>query len=695
MKPYEPGMIRNVALISHGGAGKTSLAEAMLFDSGAITRMGSTEEGNTVTDYEEDEIRRQISVGAALAPLEWKEHKLNIIDTPGYADFQADVRSALRVVEGAVVLVDAVAGVEVGTELYWRLADQNGVSRIFFINKMRRENANFANVVEGIRSRFGKSAVALQVPVGSELGFRGVVDIVRKQAYTWADGKEPQVGPVPAELTEAVETYRTALVEALADVDEELGDKFLMEEEITDDEVVRALRNGMRQHQIFPILCGAATDNIGVQPLLDLIVEGVPSPADRPAVEGKHPDSGAPEKREPKMDAPFSAYVFKSTADPYVGKLNFFRVWSGMLRADSTIYDATQKHEERVGQVLVMRGKHQEPVPQVNAGDIAAVAKLQNVRTGDTLCDKAKPLLFEPVQYPEPVMFYAIEPKTKGDEDKMGAGLARLADADPAFRSYRDPITKETIIAGMGDQHLAVVVDRLQRMGVAVETREPRVAYQEIIKKQVESEYKHKKQTGGRGQYGHVVLRISPAPGEGFKFGDEIVGGVVPKQYIPAVQKGVEEALQEGVLAGYPVTDVEVVLTFGSYHTVDSSELAFKIAASQAFKEGVQKANPSIQEPIYDVEITVPEENMGDVISDLNGKRGRVQGMDQLAPGTQVIRAQVPLGELHRYSIDLRSITRGRATYTMKFSHYEEAPANVVQQIVEEAKRAKEEEAKK
>lgn len=691
MKAYEPQNIRNVALISHGGAGKTSLAEAMLFDAGVITRMGRVEEGNSVTDYDEDEIRRQISVSAALAPLEWKGAKINVVDTPGFADFQAEVRSALRVVEGAVVLVDAVAGVEVGTELYWRLAEQNGAARVLFINKMRRENADFAKVVDDIRRRFGRAAVAVQVPVGEELSFRGVVDIIHKKAYTWGDGKEPVVGAVPADVADTVDEYRGALVEALADVDEALGDKFLMEEEITEAEIVRALSKGTREGKLFPILCGAGSDNMGVQPLLDLIVEVVPSPADRGAVQAKHADSGAPEKREPKTDAPFSAYVFKSTADPYVGKLNFFRVWSGTLRADSSIYNATHKHDERIGQVLLMRGKHQEPVPQVNAGDIAAVAKLQNVHTGDTLCDKSKPVLFDPVQYPEPVMYYAIEPKTKGDEDKLGAGLNRLVDSDPAFRSYRDTTTREIIIAGMGDQHLAVMVDRLQRMGVAVETHEPRVPYQEVIRKTVEQDYKHKKQTGGRGQYGHVVLRIEPAPGEGFIFDDEIVGGVVPKQYIPAVHKGVEEALSEGVVAGYPVKDVKVVLTFGSYHTVDSSELAFKIAGSQAFKEGFQKANPTIQEPIYEVEITVPEENMGDVISDLNTKRGRVQGMDQLAPGTQLIKAQVPLGEMHRYSIDLRSITRGRATYTMKFAHYEEAPSNVVQQIIDEAKKAKEE----
>lgn len=690
MKPYEPANIRNVALVSHGGAGKTTLAEAMLFDAGVITRMGTVEEGTTVTDYDEDEVKRHISVSAALAPLEWKGSKINIIDTPGFADFQAEVRSSLRVVEGALLLVDAVAGVEVGTELYFRLAEQNGCARAFFINKMRRENANFAGVVEGIRARFGKAAVAVQIPVGEELNFRGVVDIVHGKAMVWSDGKEPTISAVPADLADSVAEYREMLIEALADADEELGDKFLMEEEITEKDIERALRAGVRQGKVFPILCGAGSDNIGVQPVLDMIVESMPSPVDRGAVEGKHPDSDAPEKREPKTDAPFSAFVFKSTADPYVGKLNFFRVWSGMLRADSSVLDATQKHDERIGQILIMRGKSQEPTPQVNAGDIAAVAKLQHVHTGDTLCDKAKPVVYEPVSYPEPVMFYAIEPKTKGDEDKLGAGLARLVDSDPAFRSYRDPVTKETIIAGMGDQHLAVVVDRLGRMGVAVQTREPRVPYQEVIRKEVTSEYKHKKQTGGRGQYGHVVLRLSPAPGEGFKFGDEIVGGVVPKQYIPAVQKGVEEALSEGALAGYPVTDVEVVLTFGSFHTVDSSELAFKIAASQAFKEGMLKAGATIQEPIYDVEITVPEENMGDVISDLNTKRGRVQGMDQLAPGTQLIKAQVPLGEMHRYSIDLRSITRGRATYTMRYSHYEEAPANVVQQIVEDAKKAKE-----
>ncbi|MBI3944591.1 MAG: elongation factor G [Armatimonadetes bacterium] len=694
MKPYEPDKIRNVALISHGGAGKTSLAEAMLFDAGAVTRMGRVEEGNAVTDYDEDEIRRQISVSAALAPLEWKGVKINVIDTPGFADFQADVRSALRVVEGVVALVDAVAGVEVGTELYWRLAQQNGAARVVFVNKMRRENANVEAVVESIRTRFGKAAVPVQVPVGGELSFRGVVDVITKKAMTWDGGKEPTVGAVPADLADQVEAYRAGLIEVLADVDEELGDKFLMEEEITNDEILRVLRQGVKEGKVFPILFGAASDNIAVQPLMDLIAETIPSPADRGAVEGKHPESGAPERRDPSTNAPFSAYVFKSTADPYVGKLNFFRVWSGMLRADSTVYDATRRHDERIGQILIMRGKHQEPVPQVNAGDIAAVAKLQEVRTGDSLCDKSKPIEFTPVEYPEPLMFYAISPKTKGDEDKMGAGLSRLVDSDPSFRSYRDPVTKETIIAGMGDQHLAVVVDRLQRMGVAVETREPRVPYREIIRKEVTSEYKHKKQTGGRGQYGHVVLRLAPASGEGFKFDDEIVGGVVPKQYIPAVQKGVEEALADGVLAGYPVTDVEVVLTFGSYHTVDSSELAFKIAGSQAFKEGVLKASPSVQEPIYDVEITVPEEHMGDVISDLNTKRGRVQGMDQIAPGTQVIRAQVPLGELHRYSIDLRSFTRGRATYTMKFAHYEEAPASVVQQIVEEAKKAKEEERK-
>ncbi len=682
--------LRNVGFIGHGGTGKTSLAEAMLYTAGATDRLGRTGDGTTVMDYDPEEIKRQISINTSLAPLEWQGARVNLVDAPGYLDFIGEVRAALRVVEAAVVVVDAVAGVEVGTELHWRVADEYHLPRMVFVNRLDRENASFEKALATLEEVFGNRLVPLVIPVGAEAGLKGVVDLRAEAAHLYAgdaSGKWEEA-PVPDELSAAVAKARERLLEAAAECDDSLLEKYLEGEALTPGEVTAGLRQGVLAGTLVPVLCGSALKNVGTRELLDAVVEIFPSPADAGAVSGRHPRTGEPEQRRPAEDEAFSALVFKTMADPYVGKLTLFRVYSGLLRSNSDVYNATRDRTERIGQLYLVKGKHQEPVAAVAAGDLAAVAKLQETTTGDTLSDAARPVVLPPVQFPAPAYSMAIVPRSKGDEEKISAGLARLTEEDPTFRVRREAATHQTLISGMGELHLEVITDRLKRkFGVEVNLEPPRVPYRETIRSSARAEGKYKKQTGGRGQYGHVWIELEPlGDGQEFEFVDKIYGGVVPQQYRPAVEKGIREAMQEGVLAGYPVTGVRATLVDGSYHTVDSSEMAFKIAGSLAFKKGAGEAHPVLLEPIVRVEVRVPEQFMGDIMADLNKKRGKILGMEPEGR-LQLIRALVPLAEMFQYAIDLRSITQGRGAYTMEFVGYEEVPAHIAQQIISQAKR--------
>jgi elongation factor G len=694
LKKYAVGDIRNVALIAHGGAGKTSVAEAMLYDAGVTERLGRTADGNSVMDHDPEEVRRQVSINASIAPVEWRGVKINIVDTPGYFDFVAEVKSSLRVVDSAVVVVDAVGGVEVGTELVWKYADEHDLPRAVYITKMDRENANFDKCLEGLRAAFGKNLVPLVLPVGAEAGFRGVIDLVQEKVLTWEEGKgrEVKTEALSPEQAEAVAAHREALVEAAAENDDELIMKYLEGETLTPDELKRGIRAGVLAGKLVPVLCGSGLKNIGIQPLLDFICEAAPSPVDRGAAKGHSPKTDAEEERVPAEDAPFSAFVFKTMADPYVGKLTLFRVYSGAVSSDSQVYNSVRGRTERIGQLFLIRGKQQEPVDRVGAGDFGAVAKLQETVTGDTLCDEGSPVVFPSAEFPKPVYQVAVEPKSKGDEEKISMALARLSEEDPTLSVHKEPGTGETILAGMGELHLDVTTERMKRkFGVDVVLDTPKVPYKETIRATVKAEGKYKKQTGGRGQYGHVWIEFSPEPDQDFVFEEKIFGGAVPKQYIPAVEKGLREAKEEGILAGYPVTNFKAVLYDGSYHTVDSSEMAFKIAASLAFKKAMSEARPVLLEPIMNVSVLVPDAFMGDVIGDLNRKRGRILGMEPEG-ALQVVRAQVPLAEMFTYAIDLRSITQGRGTFTMEFDHYEEVPPQVAQAIIEKHQAEKKEE---
>ncbi len=695
MKKYATGQIRNIALISHGGAGKTSLAEAILYTTGTTNRLGNTGAGNTTTDFDPEEIKRQITINASLAPCEWKGAKINLIDTPGYFDFIGDVISSLRVADGAIVTACAVSGVEVGTEKVWSYAEENHLPRLVFINKMDRENANFQGVLAQLQEFFGLGTVPVQMPMGSEDDFQGVVDLVRMKACVYQEegGLKFAEEEVPADLQEQAREYREKLIEAVAESDDELLMKYLEGEALTDEEVTEGLRKGVLQRKIFPVLCGSAAKNLAMQPLLDFAVSCLPSPADVGIVKAARAPQG--EEVELKVDSqgPLAALVFKTLADPYVGKVSYYKVYSGTFKGDTQVYNPIREVNERIGQIFLMRGKNQINVDEVAAGDIGAVAKLGDTATGDSLCDKNNPVTFSPLEFPDPVISFAVEPKSKGDEEKVGGGLARFTEEDPTFRVKRNTETKQTLISGMGDMHLDIIVSRLaKKFGVDVNLSTPRVPYRETIRSSAKAEYKHKKQSGGRGQYGHVYVEVSPkARGEGFEFEDKIFGGAVPRQYIPAVEKGVRETIDNGVVAGYPVEDLKLTLYDGSFHTVDSSEMAFKIAGSGAFKKAVEQASPVLLEPVMDVEVTVPEAFMGDIMGDLNSRRGRIQGMDS-AQSLQVIRAQVPMVEMFKYAIDLRSMTQGRGFFTMEFSHYDEVPANIAEKVVEAARKEKEEE---
>ncbi|AEE92307.1 Elongation factor G [Tepidanaerobacter acetatoxydans Re1] len=690
MKNYKSDMIRNIGLIGHSGSGKTSLAEAMLYNSGSTDRLGKIDEGNTICDYDPEEIKRRISISNAIAPCEWKDNKINIIDTPGYFDFVGEVKSALRVVENAVIAVCAVSGVEVGTEQVFKYAEDANLPRIFFINKMDRENANFNKVLDQIREFFGPKAVPLQLPIGSEANFNGIVDIVSEKAYSFAD-KNLKECAVPEDLKDTMAKYRSALLEAVAETDDDILMKYLEGEELTDTEIEKGLRKGIISGDIFPILCGSSLTNKGINLLLDVICNYAASPQDRPDEIGVKPGTDEEIIRKCSADEPFSALVFKTMADPYVGKLTLFKVFSGSVKSDTSVYNVTQNQTEKFGQIYALKGKKQENITEVLAGDIAAVAKLQYTTTNDTLADKENPILLKPIDFPKPVLTLAAQPKSSGDEDKISSGLARLMEEDKTFEVSKDPETSQLLVSGMGEIHLEVLAAKLaNKFGSEIVLEPPKIPYRETIRETVKVEGKHKKQSGGRGQYGHVWLELQPTDlNEEFQFEDKIFGGAVPKQYVPAVEKGIREALKEGVLAGYPMIGIKAILYDGSFHPVDSSEMAFKIAGSMAFKKGALQAKPVLLEPIMDLTVVVPENFMGDIIGDLNKRRGRVLGMDQ-KDGMQHIKAQVPMSEILRYATDLRSMTQGRGSFVSTFSHYEEVPAMIAEKIIAETKNNKE-----
>lgn len=686
MKNYSVEKIRNVGLFSHGGHGKTTLAEAMLFDAGAINRLGRVDDGTTTSDYDPEEIRRHISVQLSLLPLEWSDTKINLIDSPGYADFQGEVLEAMRVVDGAIVLFEAVSGVEVGAERSWKYATNRNLPRMIVIGKMDRENADFNRALEQIVDRFGQRAVPIQIPIGSQEAFSGVVDLVAMKAYTGPDLKEEAI---PDALRTAAEAAREKLIEAAAEGDDELLTKYLDGSELSEDEIRHGLRQGVMAGSVFPVLCTAALQNKAVRPILDAVVNYFPSPAERGSVSATDATGSKKLELRATADAPLAALIFKSTADPYVGKLSYFRVFSGVLHSDSHVWNASRGHEERLGQLFVIHGKSQEAVTQLGPGDLGAVAKLQDAGINDTLSSREQPTLLEPIQFPEPLFTMAVQPKTKADLDKLGTALARLVEEDPTIRVHKDPDTGETLMEGLGESHIDIAAERMHRkFGVEVVLSLPKVPFKETVQGTAKAEYKHKKQTGGHGQYGHVFLEIEPlARGTGFEFAERVVGGVVPKNYIPAVEKGVREALPEGNLAGYPVVDVKVTLFDGSYHPVDSSEIAFKIAAAQAFKKCIDQAKPVLLEPVVDLTVTVPEQYVGDVMGDLNTRRARVLGMFPQDDGLSVIQAQAPLAEVQRYATDLRSLTQGRGVYSAKIASYEEVPAHVAQSIIADAKK--------
>lgn len=677
--------IRNIGIMAHIDAGKTTTTERILFYTGKVHKMGETHEGSAVMDWMAQEQERGITITSAATTCLWKGHRINIIDTPGHVDFTVEVERSLRVLDGSVAVFCAKGGVEPQSETVWRQADKYRVPRIAYVNKMDIMGADFENVISMMKERLGAVPVPIQIPIGSEDNFRGIVDLVHQKAYIFKNemGTEIEEDEIPEEIREEAQRHREKMLEALSDVDDELMMKYLEGEEIEDEEIRRAIRKGCVEVKITPVLCGSSYRNKGVQQLLDAIVYYLPSPLDIPAVKGIDPLTGEETERHPSDDEPFSALAFKIVSDPYVGKLTYFRVYSGTLKAGSYVYNSTKNKKERVGRILFMHANHRQDVEEVMTGDIAAAVGFKDTTTGDTLCSEEYPILLESMQFPEPVIRVAIEPKTKADQDKMGIALQKLAEEDPTFKTYTDQETGQTIIAGMGELHLEIIVDRMMReFKVEASVGKPQVAYKETIRKSVKSEGKFVRQSGGRGQYGHVWLEIEPLePGKGYEFVNKIVGGVIPKEFISAVDQGVQEALTSGVLAGYPVVDIRATLFDGSYHEVDSSEMAFKIAASIAFKEGMKKADPVLLEPIMKVEVVVPDEYLGDVIGDINSRRGQIEGIESRA-GAQIVHAHVPLSEMFGYATDLRSKTQGRGIYTMQFSHYAEVPKSIADTII-------------
>lgn len=676
---------RNIGIMAHIDAGKTTTTERILYYTGRTHKVGETHEGAATMDWMEQEQERGITITSAATTAQWKGHRVNIIDTPGHVDFTVEVERSLRVLDGSVAVFCAKGGVEPQSETVWRQADKYNVPRLAYINKMDIMGADFFRVIEMMKDRLKTNAVAIQIPIGKEDTFVGIIDLVTMKAEIYKDdmGKEIEETEIPEDLIEVCKEYRDKMIEAASDNDEELMLKYLEGEEITEEEIKAAIRKGTLAVKMTPVVCGSSYKNKGVQWVLDAVIDYLPSPLDIPAIEGIIVDSDEKIVRHADDNEPFSALAFKIAVDPYVGKLAFFRVYSGKIEAGSYLYNSTKGKRERIGRIVLMHANHREEVKVAYTGDIAAAVGLKDTTTGDTLCLEDSPVILESMQFPEPVINVAIEPKTKAGQDKMGIALAKLAEEDPTFRAYTDSETGQTIIAGMGELHLEIIVDRMLReYKVEANVGKPQVAYKETIKKKVQAEGKFVRQSGGKGQYGHVWLELEPKePGTGFEFVNKIVGGVIPKEYIPAVQNGVEGALQNGILGGYNVIDVKVTLYDGSYHEVDSSEMAFKIAGSMGFKEGMRKANPVLLEPIMKVEVTVPEEYMGDVIGDINSRRGRIEGMEARM-GAQVIRGFVALSEMFGYATDLRSKTQGRGVYSMEMSHFEEMPKNIAEKIV-------------
>jgi elongation factor G len=678
---------RNIGVIAHIDAGKTTTTERILFYTGKTHRIGSVDDGTTVTDWMDQERERGITIVSAAVSAEWKGYQINIIDTPGHIDFTAEVQRSLRVLDGGIVIFDAVQGVEPQSETVWRQADRYGVPRICFVNKMDRAGASYEHTIDMVRERLGANPIAVQMPIGSESNFRGAVDLLSMQAFVWEDelGKEPRETETPVDMLGQAETMHDRMVEQIAETDDELTLKYLEGQKITEDELKAALRKAVIAGNATPVYCGSSLRNRGVQPLLDAVVDFLPSPEDVPPVQGIHPRTDHALERPPSDDAPLSALVFKIVTDPYVGRLAYFRVYSGKLSQGSMVYNSAKDQRERVGRLLRMYADRREDVEEVLAGDIGAVLGLKSAFTGDTLCDLSNPILLENISFPEPVISVAIEPKTAADQDKMSEALRKLSEEDPTFRVRSDQETGQTLISGMGELHLDIIVDRMLReFRVQARVGRPQVAYRESITQPVgRAECRYVKQTGGRGQYGHVILEMQPGdPGSGISFENDIVGGVIPKEFISSVEKGVREAAEGGVIAGYPVTDVKVRLYDGSYHEVDSNEMAFKMAGSLAFKEGIQRGGPVLQEPIMKVEVVVPEDFLGEVIGQMNARRGEILGMEVRPGNAQAVRAMVPLAEMFGYATDLRSATQGRGVFTMEFDHYARVTENVARAII-------------
>ncbi|MBS3908483.1 MAG: elongation factor G [Actinobacteria bacterium] len=683
MKKYTTANIRNIGLVGHGGCGKTTLTEALLFTSGAINRFGKIDEGNTTSDYDPEEIRRQFSINASLAPCEWNKHKINIIDTPGYTDFIGEVYGALRAVDIAGVVVDAVSGLEVQTERVWAIADDYGLAKFVIVNRLDKENANFGEVMRVLQEVYTDKVTPLQLPIGNEADFKGVVDVLDQKAYTTA-GDKTTAGDVPADMADEVAAAREALIERIAESDDALMEKYLEEGELSPAEIKSGLKAAIASGQVIPVTCTAAVASVGIEALLNAILDYLPSPEEAGAIKGIGVKSGDEIEREPSESEPLTALVFKTVADPYVGKLNYFRVFSGSLKANSTVHNAEKASKERVGHVFAVRGKTQEDVEAVPAGDIGAVAKLADTMTSDTLCDEGRAIKLPPIKFPDPVISVAAAAKTKGDEEKLGTALNRVAEEDPTLSVRRDTETHQTVLSGMGDMHLDIITERVKRkFGVEAVLSAPRIPFKETIKGEASVQGRHKKQSGGRGQFGDVWVKVEPTQrGEGFEFVDKIVGGVVPQQYRPAVEKGIREVMEHGIIAGYPVVDIRVTLYDGSYHAVDSSEMAFKIAGSLAIKKGFTDAKPILLEPIMKVEVVVPEQYMGDVIGDLSSRRGKPLGSESRGRNIAV-NALVPLAEMATYASTLRSISSGRGAYHMEFDHYEEVPNETAKKIIE------------
>ena len=677
--------VRNIGIAAHIDAGKTTTSERILFFTGVSHKIGEVHEGAATMDWMEQERERGITITSAATTCFWKDHQINLIDTPGHVDFTIEVERSMRVLDGAVAVFCAVGGVQPQSETVWRQANKYGVPRMVFVNKMDRTGANFFGVEQQIKDRLKANPVPIQIPIGAEDTFKGVVDLVTMKALTWDDAKGPSlpdIGEIPAELKDKAEEYRAKMIEAIAETDDALMEKFFAGEELSEDEIKKGIKKGCLSMTIIPMLCGTAFKNKGVQPLLDAVIDYLPAPDEVAEIKGVY-DDGSEVSVANSDDGEFAGLAFKIMTDPFVGQLTFVRVYRGCLESGSYVYNSVKGKKERIGRLLRMHSNKREEVKEIYAGEIGAVVGLKDTFTGDTLTGEKDHVILEKMDFPDPVISVAVEPKTKADQEKMGLALQKLAQEDPSFRVSTDEESGQTIISGMGELHLEIIVDRMLReFKVAAEVGQPQVAYRETIKSAVEQEYKYAKQSGGRGQYGHVFLRIEPVEaGSGFTFVNDIKGGVVPKEYIPAVEKGCQEALQNGILAGYPVEDVKITLFDGSYHEVDSSEMAFKLAASMGFKEGAKKANPAILEPMMKVEVETPEEYMGDVIGDLNKRRGQVNSMDERS-GNKIVTAFCPLSQMFGYSTDLRSQTQGRATYSMEFDHYEEVPRNVADEII-------------